>query len=211
MLQITPQHRLFIAVESADFRKGIDALRALCQRHWQSDPFGGHLFIFRNKSGTAVKLLIYDGNGFWLCQKRFSSGTLKWWPHTVEQAAKLRDRLYRRWRRAVGLDKVEWWERHQQAHAEFRTAVKESRRQAWRNHCDAMARDPMKAASKVKQLRRRKMQSHTFTHENGPQAAAEHMCEHLSQVYSELKAFILIIPIIGYRQYARLHFQHVIK
>ena len=109
----------------------------------------------------------------------------KWfWTPQLEEAAKLRDRLYRRWRRAVGLDKVEWWERHQQAHAEFRTAVKESRRQAWRNHCDAMARDPMKAASKVKQLRRRKMQSHTFTHENGPQAAAEHMCEHLSQVYS---------------------------
>jgi transposase len=90
MLQITPQHRLFIAVAPADFRAGIDALRVLCQRHGQSDPFGGHLFIFRNKSGTSVKLLNYDGNGFWLCQKRFSSGTLKWWPRTVEQAAQVR-------------------------------------------------------------------------------------------------------------------------
>lgn len=90
MLQITPQHRLFIAVEPADFRKGIDALKLLCQQQWQSDPFSGHLFIFRNKSGTTVKLLIYDGNGFWLCQKRFSSGTLKWWPRTAQQALRLR-------------------------------------------------------------------------------------------------------------------------
>jgi len=37
-----------------------------------------------------VKLLIYDGNGFWLCQKRFSTGRLKWWPKTQEQASSIR-------------------------------------------------------------------------------------------------------------------------
>lgn len=90
MLQITPQHRLCVALEPADFRCGIDGLAALCRRHLQSDPFGGNLFIFRNKRGTAIKLLIYDGNGFWLCQKRFSSGRIKWWPQNQEQASSLR-------------------------------------------------------------------------------------------------------------------------
>jgi transposase len=90
MLQITSRHRLLIATDPADFRLGIDGLKALCQRQWQSDPFNGHLFVFRNRRGTAVKLLTYDGNGFWLCQKRFSSGKLNWWPQTSAQAVKLR-------------------------------------------------------------------------------------------------------------------------
>jgi|SRR5580658_1986711 transposase len=90
MLQITPQHQLFLAVEPVDFRAGIDGLKALCQSQWQKDPFSGHLFVFRNKRATCVKLLIYDGNGFWLCQKRFSSGKLKWWPRTTQDAATVR-------------------------------------------------------------------------------------------------------------------------
>lgn len=90
MLQITPQHQLFMAVEPIDFRNGIDGLKALCQRQWQQDPFHGHIFIFRNRRATAIKLLTYDGNGFWLCQKRFSSGTLRWWPRTPEEASTVR-------------------------------------------------------------------------------------------------------------------------
>ncbi len=90
MLQITPQHQLYIAVASVDFRRGIDGLKALCQRQWQNDPFHGGVFIFRNRNGTSVKLLTYDGNGFWLCQKRFSSGKLKWWPNSIEEASTVR-------------------------------------------------------------------------------------------------------------------------
>jgi transposase len=89
MLQITPQHQLFLAVEPVDFRSGIDGLKAQCQK-WQNDPFSGHFFVFRNRRGTAIKLLIYDGNGFWLCQKRFSSGKLKWWPRSVQEASAVR-------------------------------------------------------------------------------------------------------------------------
>jgi transposase len=90
MLQITPQHKLLIAVQPIDFRKGIDGLKALCQQQWQDDPFSGHLFIFRNRSSTAIKLLVYDGNGFWLCYKRFSSGKMRWWPSTQQDADTIR-------------------------------------------------------------------------------------------------------------------------
>ena len=90
MLQITPQHRLLIAIEPVDFRKGIDGLRAMCQIQWQSDPFAGHIFIFRNRSATSIKVLVYDGNGFWLCQKRFSTGKIKWWPRTAQDAGSVR-------------------------------------------------------------------------------------------------------------------------
>ena len=80
MLQITPQMKVLVAVEPADFRRGIDALTRLCQETLQHDPFGGTVFVFRNRKGTAVKLLMYDGQGFWLCQKRLSQGRFPWWP-----------------------------------------------------------------------------------------------------------------------------------
>jgi transposase len=72
--------RIRLAVAPVDFRKGIDALVALCRAHWQQDPLDGTLFVFRNRTGTAVKLLVYDGQGFWLCLKRFSQGRLQGWP-----------------------------------------------------------------------------------------------------------------------------------
>jgi hypothetical protein len=46
MLQITPQHRLLLAVQSADFRCGIDGIAALCRKSLQADPFAGTVFVF---------------------------------------------------------------------------------------------------------------------------------------------------------------------
>ena len=80
MIQITPQMRLFVAVKPVDFRKGIDGLTFLCRTVLKSDPFSGYVFVFRNRPGTSVKILVYDGQGFWLCQKRLSTGKFKWWP-----------------------------------------------------------------------------------------------------------------------------------
>ena len=80
MLQITPQMKILVAVEPADFRRGIDGLARLCQEALQHDPFAGAVFVFRNRKATALKLLMYDGQGFWLCHKRLSQGRLPWWP-----------------------------------------------------------------------------------------------------------------------------------
>ena len=80
MMQITPQMRIILAVEPVDFRKGIDGLAAICRRVLKNDPFSGYVFVFRNKRGSAIKILVYDGQGFWLCQKRLSTGHFRWWP-----------------------------------------------------------------------------------------------------------------------------------
>jgi transposase len=84
MLQITPQMKILVAIEPADFRRGIDALARLCQEALRQDPFGGTVFVFRNRRGTALKVLMYDGQGFWLCHKRLSQGRFPWWPSAVE-------------------------------------------------------------------------------------------------------------------------------
>ena len=80
MLQITPQMKILVAVEPADFRKGIDGLVRLCKDALGQDPFAGTVFVFRNRRGTAIKALVYDGQGFWLCHKRLSEGRFRWWP-----------------------------------------------------------------------------------------------------------------------------------
>lgn len=80
MIQITPQMRILLSVQAVDFRKGIDGLAGICRQILATDPFSGCLFVFRNRRATAIKLLIYDGQGFWLCQKRLSRGKFSWWP-----------------------------------------------------------------------------------------------------------------------------------
>lgn len=46
-------------------------------------PFSGAVFVFRNRRATSIKLLTYDGQGFWLCQKRLSTGKFRYWPGRV--------------------------------------------------------------------------------------------------------------------------------
>lgn len=55
MLAITPKHKIFIAVQYVDFRRGIDGIAALCRQQWQLDPFSGHFFIFRNRKANSIK------------------------------------------------------------------------------------------------------------------------------------------------------------
>lgn len=76
MLQLTSQQKLLLAIESVDFRCGIDGLVALCKSKLTVDPFSGIVFVFTNRKHNAIKLLMYDGNGFWLAMKRFSKGKL---------------------------------------------------------------------------------------------------------------------------------------
>ena len=89
MIQLTPQMRILVAIEAVDGRKGIDSLARLCQEKLQTDPFSGCLFVFRSRRGTSIRILVYDGQGFWLCQKRLSVGRFRFWPrweHSSEKA-----------------------------------------------------------------------------------------------------------------------------
>jgi transposase len=82
MIQLLPQLRILLACQPIDFRKGIDGLAALCKNELDEDPFCGTLFVFRNRRATALKLLCYDGIGFWLVTRRLSQGRLRWWPNS---------------------------------------------------------------------------------------------------------------------------------
>jgi len=83
MIQVTPQMRILVAVEPVDFRKGIDGLAGIV-KGLNLDPFSGCLFVFRSRSGASLRVLAYDSQGYWLCQKRLSKGTFRFWPKAGE-------------------------------------------------------------------------------------------------------------------------------
>ena len=82
MIAVTAQTRIWVAREPADFRCGIDGLAKICRTILKSDPFSGALFVFRNRRSKSIKILAYNGRGFWLCQKRLSKGRFRWWPES---------------------------------------------------------------------------------------------------------------------------------
>jgi transposase len=86
MLQLTPHLRILVAIEPQDFRRGIDGMAKVCRQSLASDPFCGTAYVFRNRRGTSIKVLVYDGQGFWLCQKRLSKGKFAHWPRSADSA-----------------------------------------------------------------------------------------------------------------------------
>lgn len=80
MISIVPHMRILVAVAPIDFRAGIDGIARICRQELESDPFSGTLFVFVNKRRTAVKILAYDQQGFWLCHKRLSASRFRHWP-----------------------------------------------------------------------------------------------------------------------------------
>jgi transposase len=73
-----------------DGRKGIESLARLCQEKLAEDPFSfsGCVFIFRSRRGTTVRVLTYDGQGYWLLIKRLSKGRFSWRPEGDGSAAR---------------------------------------------------------------------------------------------------------------------------
>lgn len=80
MLQLAPQSRIFLATQPVDFSKGSDSLAAVCRQVLGQQPLSGVVCVCRHRSATALKILCYDGQGFWLCLKRLSKGRCTWWP-----------------------------------------------------------------------------------------------------------------------------------
>ena len=89
MLALAPTTRIWVAVAPVDFRRGIDGVAQQVRACLEQDPMSGAMFVFRNRARTAIKVLVYDGQGFWLCHKRFSSHRLSWWPSKRQPAVSL--------------------------------------------------------------------------------------------------------------------------
>ena len=85
MIQLLPHMRVFIHLEPVDFRCGIDGLAGICRLRLKQDPMSGAVFVFINRRRTGVKLIVYDGQGFWICYKRLSRCKFRFWPKNEVQ------------------------------------------------------------------------------------------------------------------------------
>jgi transposase len=69
--------RIYLAVQPVDLRQGIDGL-AVQVRALGHPGFDGAAYLFRNRAGTRLKMLLWDGHGFWLCLRRLERGRFDW-------------------------------------------------------------------------------------------------------------------------------------
>jgi transposase len=79
MLQVSAVETICVFIEPVDFRKRIEGLCGICRRS-EMDPLSGHLFVFRNKNQTMLRVMGYDSTGFWLFEKQLTKGRFPWWP-----------------------------------------------------------------------------------------------------------------------------------
>lgn len=89
MIQITPHIDVFICSKPIDFRMQFDGLGGVCRSVLKLDPLSGAMIVFINKKRTAIKILVYDGQGLWVMAKRLSKGSFSWWPNSAEECVKL--------------------------------------------------------------------------------------------------------------------------
>lgn len=90
MIQLTPHMRILVATQALDMRKGIDGIVALCRLTLKEDPMSGAVFVFTSRARKHLRVLTYDGQGFWVCTKRLSSGRFPHWPEPGGEGGWLR-------------------------------------------------------------------------------------------------------------------------
>lgn len=69
---------VYLACGRTDMRKSINGLSAIVEGSFKLDPFDNVLFVFCNRNRDRLKILEWDGDGFWLHFKRLEKGRFKW-------------------------------------------------------------------------------------------------------------------------------------
>lgn len=77
MLSIPPTVPIFLYTRPTDLRKGFDGLSGLVRKEFRADPLDGSLFLFINRRRDRLKILHFDGTGFWLYYKLLEAGTFE--------------------------------------------------------------------------------------------------------------------------------------
>ncbi len=77
MFLLSPHTKVFLAKEPTDMRKSFCGLIALAEVTLAQEPASGHLFVFVNKRRDMLKILPWDGSGFWIWHRQLERGTFQ--------------------------------------------------------------------------------------------------------------------------------------
>jgi hypothetical protein len=80
VIQIPANANIVVMHDPISFRNGIDGTAAVARLVLRCEPMDGAFFVFRNKLRHMLRILYYDGSGYWLCTKRLSKGRFTSWP-----------------------------------------------------------------------------------------------------------------------------------
>lgn len=70
--------QVHLAIEPVDMRWGIERLCVYVQHTLGQSPCAGSAYALTNRQRSRLKLLLWDANGIWLCQRRLHRGCFKW-------------------------------------------------------------------------------------------------------------------------------------
>ena len=77
MLSFSSDVKIYAYTRPADMRKGFNALSGIVREEFETDPTDGSLFIFINRRRDRMKLLHFDGGGYWLYYRLLEAGTFE--------------------------------------------------------------------------------------------------------------------------------------
>ena len=69
---------VYLSCGATDMRKSINGLMTIVQTSFNLDPFSKAVFVFCNRNRDRIKILEWDGDGFWLYFKRLERGRFRW-------------------------------------------------------------------------------------------------------------------------------------
>ncbi|GAB4111966.1 MAG: IS66 family insertion sequence element accessory protein TnpB [Sandaracinaceae bacterium] len=78
MLTLGPSIKVYLARGTTDMRKSFDTLAGAVREVLQEDPLSGHLFVFLGRRRHMIKIIYWDGSGYWVLAKRLARGTFAW-------------------------------------------------------------------------------------------------------------------------------------
>jgi transposase len=87
----TEGKQVYLKCGATDMRKAIDGLCVLITNGFKLDPFDESLFAFCNRARNRMKVIEWDGDGFWLHFKRLERGHFTWPMDDSAEAMQLSD------------------------------------------------------------------------------------------------------------------------
>ncbi len=100
MIQVSAGATIYVAEQPVRFTTRLKGTLAVCRDLLAIEPMDGAYVVFRNMAGTMLRVVFYDGDGFWLCEKSFSKGRIGAWSETGRPFAQVsaRDLAVLLWR-----------------------------------------------------------------------------------------------------------------
>ncbi|MFJ6059111.1 IS66 family insertion sequence element accessory protein TnpB [Burkholderia vietnamiensis] len=70
--------KVYLHRDPVDFRYGMNSLSILVEQLMRLNPMDAALYVFGNRRRDRIKILGWDGNGFWLLMKRLEADHFIW-------------------------------------------------------------------------------------------------------------------------------------